>query len=376
MNRLTEILDWIDNAAGALIRLAYLTAGVTAVAVYFGAGHLPGPVDAALNAGLPWALAFAVETHTYITSRRVRAAWQDMQASTRGSDARERARGALWVNLGVLAVLLAFSAWNQLGYLASSGWTPGGALFALPPAAAYVVRALVVPGAFMAAAFLAPLAEPITAQLEHEARATLADVFRIARKQRKRLLKEAEASGRDMTGALVELVPDPEARRIIAHAYGAIRGEPVTIATALPAPMSAHAAAALQGAGHAMAVDAHPTLTAPISGLAHMLDEPPSKPPTGPGSPVAQPSRASKRARGLGNRPRILRVLPENASAEQRIRALLKAYPAMSVRTLAKRAHVAESTASKWRGIIAAEHATTTAITTEQRGAAAVLAAQ
>ncbi len=95
MNRLTEILDWIDNAAGALIRLAYLAAGVTAVAVYFGAGHLPGPVDAALNAGLPWALAFAVETHTYITSRRVRAAWQDMQASTKGSDARERARGAL-----------------------------------------------------------------------------------------------------------------------------------------------------------------------------------------------------------------------------------------------------------------------------------------
>ena len=357
MNRLTAILDWIDNAAGALIRLAYLAAGVTAVAVYFGAGHLPGPVDAALNAGLPWALAFAVETHTYITSRRVRAAWQDMQASTRGSDARERARGALWVNLGVLAVLLAFSAWNQLGYLASSGWTPGGALFALPPAAAYVVRALVVPGAFMAAAFLAPLAEPITAQLENEARATLADVFRIARKQRKRLLKEAERSGRDMTGALVELVPDPDARRIIAHAYGAIRGEPVTIATALPAPMSAHAGASSQGAEHAIAVDAHPTLTAPASALAHTQNDPPSKPPTGPGSPAALPSRASKRARGLGNRPRILRVMPDNATAEARIRALLKAYPTMSVRTLAKRAHVAESTASKWRGIVAAERA-------------------
>lgn len=357
MNRLTAILDWIDNAAGALIRLAYLAAGITAVAVYFGAGHLPRPVDAALNAGLPWALAFAVETHTYITSRRVRAAWQDMQASTRGSDARERARGALWVNLGVLAVLLAFSAWNQLGYLASSGWTPNGALFALPPAAAYVVRALVVPGAFMAAAFLAPLAEPITAQLESEARATLADVFRIARKQRKRLLKEAERSGRDMTGALVELVPDPEARRIIAHAYGAIRGEPVI---AITVPASAHAVASPQSEDATRALDAHPALAAPASALAHAQNEqdgPPSKPPTGPGSPVARPLRASKRAQSGRNRPHALRVLPETANAEQRIRALLTAYPTLSVRTLAKRAHVAESTASKWRGIVAAESA-------------------
>lgn len=237
MNRLTALLDWIDEAAGALIRLAYLAAGITAVAVYFGAGHLPPAFEDPLNAALPWVLAFAVETHTYISARRVRAAWQDIQASSRASAARERAVRDLWVNLAILAGLLAFSAWNQLGYLASSGWTPGSATFSLPPIAAYVVRALVVPGAFMCAAFLAPLAEPITAQLEAEARATLADVFRIARKQRRRLLREAERSGRDMTGALVELVPDPEARRIIAHAYGAIRGElpASSLAPTLPA---------------------------------------------------------------------------------------------------------------------------------------------
>ena len=107
-----------------------------------------------------------------------------------------------------------------------------------------------------------------------------------------------------------------------------------------------------------MAVETHPALSAPASALAHAQNEPPDRGPTGPGSPAALPSRASKRARGLGNRPRVLRALPENANAEQRIRALLQTYPTMSVRTLAKRAHVAESTASKWRGIIAAENAT------------------
>jgi hypothetical protein len=155
------------------------------------------------------ALAFAVETHTYITARRVRAAWQDKQ------------REALRVNLAVLAGLLAFSSWNQLNYL-SLTWTPPYTALALPGWLAYVVRALVVPCAFMAAAFLAPLAQPISAQIETEARATLADVFRIARKQRRRMLKQAEADGRDMTGALVELVTDEELRRVISHAYGAI----------------------------------------------------------------------------------------------------------------------------------------------------------
>jgi hypothetical protein len=213
MSRLTVFLDWLDEAAGGFIRLEYLLAGITAVAVYFGAGHLPPAVENSLNAALPWSLAFAVETHTYITARRVRAAWQDKQ------------RDALRVNLAILAGLLAFSSWNQLNYL-SLTWTPPATALALPGWLAYVVRALVVPAAFMAAAFLAPVAQPIGAQIEAEARATLADVFKIARKQRRRMLKLAEADGRDMTGALVELVPDEEVRRIIAHAYGAI-GSPL-----------------------------------------------------------------------------------------------------------------------------------------------------
>jgi hypothetical protein len=89
--------------------------------------------------------------------------------------------------------------------------------------AAYLVRALVIPCAFMAAAFLAPTAAPVAALVDVEGRATLADVFSIARKQRHGLIRQAKQDGRDMTGALVELVEDPAARRIIAHAYGAVR---------------------------------------------------------------------------------------------------------------------------------------------------------
>src|SRR5678809_1638470 len=63
---LQRFLDWIDEAASSLIRLTYLLAGITAVAVYFGAGHLPGYIEEPLNAMLPWLLAFSVETHTYL----------------------------------------------------------------------------------------------------------------------------------------------------------------------------------------------------------------------------------------------------------------------------------------------------------------------
>src|SRR5262249_14320207 len=146
-------------------------------------GPLSPRIEGVLNVALPWILAGAVEVHTYVTARRVRGAWQDGQAAAPGTDERARANGAFRGHLGVLAVPLAFSCWNQLTYLYDS-WIPPHTALALPGSTAYVVRALLVPCAFMAAAFLAPLAEAIAAQIEGEARATLADVFRIARRQR------------------------------------------------------------------------------------------------------------------------------------------------------------------------------------------------
>lgn len=364
---LTGFLDWLDEAAGGLIRLAYLAAGVTAVAVYFGAGQLPAGIDGALNVALPWALAFALETHTYLTARRVRAAWQ------------ERDRAGLQVNAGVLAILLAFSAWNQLGYL-SGVWTPphSGPL-ALPTWAAYAVRALIVPAAFMAAAFLAPLAPPITAQIEGEARATLADVFKIARKQRRKMLREAEARGRDMTGALVELVADDETRRIISHAYNAIRATPQTALAG--AQVASETQAAIGAPAHFSETGGHSTAT-PAANLTAQTEgavslDTPTKPPTGPGSPtVAAPAVR----RPATTQPNVLR-LPERPAAPPRKRAAARAStkasakgvrtptasvekqaraawrPGMSVGELQRAAKISRNAAMGWRRTLNAEGA-------------------
>jgi hypothetical protein len=336
VSNLTRFLDWLDEAAAGLIRIAYLLAGITAVAVYFGAGHLPAAIEDTLNGILPWALAFAVETHCYISARRVRVAWQDGQASTPGSIERERATRAMRVNLAILTGLLAFSAWNQLNYLYDT-WTPPTTALALPGWLAYVVRALVVPGAFMAAAFLAPLAEPITAQLEAEARATLADVFKIARKQRRKMLRAAEKDGRDMTGALVELVPDPETRRIISHAYAAIQAP---TQAPIQAPIQAQAQAPT---AHMFAQPALPAPEPPPNPQQRDPQTEPAYPPfEGPNTPeIAQgvqthPAQASTAAevmranRGLLRLP-TARTSPVRTPARTATRATTKATTKASV---------------------------------------------
>jgi hypothetical protein len=323
MQSLTRILDAIDEAAGGFIRLAYLAAGITAVAVYFGAGHLPAGLEAALNGALPWALAAAVEVHTYVTARRVRAAWQDVQAAPSGSQEAHRAGGALRVNLGVLAGLLAFSCWNQLNYLAST-WAPPVTALALPGWLAYVVRALVVPAAFMAAAFLAPLAEPITAQIESEARATLADVFKIARRQRRRMLVSAERDGRDMTSALVELVGDPETRRIIGHAYAAIA--PALAGAIIPA-MPANTVESAYSALPAAILAPEPTRAAPVR------------------------TPARKRSGKAGAKGGAIKLV--QPSPESRVRAIWT--PAASISDIEKQANVSRSTAHKWNRVLLSE---------------------
>jgi hypothetical protein len=366
---LTQFLDWLDEVAGGLIRLAYLLAGVSAVAVYFGAGQLPLWIDEPLNTGLPWVLAFAVETHTYLTGRRLRAAWQD------------RDNGALKVNLAVLAVLLSFQAVNQLGYLGET-WRPPTGPFTLPTGLAYAVRAGVIPLAFLAAALLAPVAPPIVAQIEGEARATLADVFRIARRQRKKLLKKAESSGRDLTGALVQLVPDDETRRIIGTAYAAIGAGAQAPQDGASVVLSAPSA--VDNTNRSASTE-RPLVTLQQSSIAPMEitpntsilpdSGPDSRPPTGGGSPVvaSKPRRGNAPAggkvtplrKGMGQPPRRDKrtAAQMNArsghrgTAEARVRAALAEDPSIGFEEVIRRAGVSASSASKWIAVIQAERA-------------------
>jgi hypothetical protein len=76
------------------------------------------------------------------------------------------------------------------------------------------------------------------------------------------------------------------------------------------------------------------------------------KPPTGPGSPTS----ASKHRRPGAKRPGTAQVVPlRSGNAEERIRTAVAERPSISVRALARRAGVSESTASKHLRVIAAE---------------------
>ena len=176
---MTRFLDWLDESAAGVIRIAYLLAGVIAVASYFSDGNVPRSFSDLLNAILPWALAGALEIHTYLTARRVRAAWQDRSAASVGSDAHERAGAQMNVNLWILGALLAFSMYNQLQYLAAT-WTPPHTPLTPPGPWAYIIRAIITPAAFMAAAFLAPVGEGLAVQVQSQAHALAVMTFKVA----------------------------------------------------------------------------------------------------------------------------------------------------------------------------------------------------
>jgi hypothetical protein len=318
-------LDALEESAAGLIRVCYLLAGVLAVAAYFGDGTVPHSVTALFNAVLPWVLAVALETHTYLTARRVRNAWLTVMAAGHGSDERRRAVGVLKVNLAILAGLLAFSMLNQLQYL-SGTWTPPRTGFALPVLMAYVVRAVVVPLAFMAAAFLAPSAESLTAQIKTEAHRFAGATFKVARRQWKSRLREMRRAKQDVTGALIGLVDDADERRVVETIHGVLFTPAVPM---LPEP------------------EVQP------------LPEPPKRPPTGPGSPTTAKANGTRR-----ERLDVLRLTPDRpvkrlaaATYEDKARRVLAQHPDAGKRTLAKLVGCSESTAGRLRKKILVEGA-------------------
>lgn len=234
---ISQALDWLDESAAGIIRIAYLLAGVVAVGAYFSDGHVPGGIADVLNAIQPWMLASAIEIHTYLTARRVRAAWQALQASNKGADEHMQASRSMKVNLGILGGLLTFSMYNQLEYLAAT-WTPPHTALTLPGPLAYVLRAVVTPAAFMAAAFLAPMGASLAAQVNAEAHRFAAATFKVARKQWRARLTAMQRSGADVTGALVQLIEDPGERHVIEVIYGAMYPQQQESVPALPEPRS------------------------------------------------------------------------------------------------------------------------------------------
>jgi len=376
----SRFLDWLDESAAGIIRVAYLLAGVIAVASYFSDGNVPRGFSDFLNSILPWALAGALEIHTYLTARRVRKAWQDWSATSLGSDEHERAWTQLKLNFWILVGLLTFSIYNQLQYLAAT-WTPPHTPLTPPGPWAYIIRAVVTPSAFMAAAFLAPVGEGLALQVQSQAHHLAIMTFKVAVSQWKRRLKQMQQAGQDVTGALVQLVDDPAERRVIAAIWHAMQHP-----GRLPAPTEL-AEITPQGAGVALppssAIDGPPPIETTGGHPTVVPDGPPAPSPTspddfptpppgpvGPGTPVSKgkPKRAPAAAAiRLVTEPRTRQtkrtaaranaLSGKRGTAEQRVRAALAESPELSIPELVARTGVSPSTASKYARLVESERA-------------------
>jgi hypothetical protein len=204
---LQKILDWIDEAAGGAVRMVYLAAGVTAVAIGFGGLDLAGLASAFVHGDIfalvPWLVAFAVETQTYVTARHVSKDWHTLQSPVLEKAVKKATKMDLLVHLAALLLLVTFSVWNQLVYLVAN-WTPVPP-FGLPSWVAYAIRAGATPLFFLMAAFLAPQAQTLGERMNAEAHRTLGQFLKVLKNQRKGALKLLRQRHVDM-GQAIEAV--------------------------------------------------------------------------------------------------------------------------------------------------------------------------
>ncbi len=160
MHRLHERLD---GAASTVVPLAYLAGMMLGTAAYFSGLVL----DASVAVGL--ALATAVELHGFLEQRRVRALW-DVYARIPEVEARDQLGGQLRAHVANLAGLMFFQAYNSLQFLGAT-WHPTPGI--IPEPAQLVIRALVLPAAFLVSGALSPLTVDAGDELRHASRAML-----------------------------------------------------------------------------------------------------------------------------------------------------------------------------------------------------------
>lgn len=204
MDWLQRLLDGLDEVGSSILRVAYLAALITATAYYFGGMDFGALVVALLHgdfaALVPWVAAFAVETQTYITARRVSKDLHLLASPVLDKVVRRATVRDLWICLGGLGALLGFSMWNQLNYLLST-WTPENGMN-LPTLAPYILRAVVLPVLFLFAALMAPQVESIGERMNKEAHRTLVQFLKVLKRQRGDALKRLKKQPVDMSQAI------------------------------------------------------------------------------------------------------------------------------------------------------------------------------
>lgn len=234
MNRLLERLDALASTIVPLLYLAGLSLGTLA---YFTG------ITADFNLAVGSALGFAVECHSFLQLRRTRATYGALSRMAEYDPRREQMARTLRVNISILAVLVAFSAYNATSFAAET-WHPIGGF--LPVALQVAIRGLIVPAFFLLAGFLSPLTQDAGALLADASHSMLHKTLRTTLKQWRKRVGRAEKRGLDLAPVAIALMRDAGdedgARRVALIADGLNAAEGVTPPTGpgtpLPLPIS------------------------------------------------------------------------------------------------------------------------------------------
>lgn len=336
------------------VLLVYLSALFIATSAYF-AGHALG-WGADLLFYVALAEAAAVEVHSFLSQRMTRELHQQLHADTVRAlryDVRDALERRFRLHLRITCGLVAFSMFNSVAFWATIMQPQTAADWAQT-----ALRGAVLPLAFLAAGFLTAVREDVSDALTDAGDDLTRTMVRAATRQWRKRVRRARRRGANLAEPVAILLEMQESGGMPSSVMvrmmdAAIRtAEDGTTAARTGMGMSAGTpmlrSATVAPSSMSLAM---PAAITPAHASKHAEDGTPTRPPTGPGTPTKM-GRASKRARPGAMRPAMLR---STAPAEQRVRELVARYPTISVRTIASRARVSESTASKWLAIIHSE---------------------
>jgi hypothetical protein len=209
-----RIFDAIDSTLSAFVPLLYLIGLAAGTLAYF-SGLI---VD--FNVAVGVCLAIAAECHSYLVQRRMRMARARLNRTAVSDSAYGQLEAQYARQRNILIVLLAFSVYNSIQFVAST-WTPTGWL---PGPLQILVRGAIVPGLFYLAGELTPVITEPGDVLAHASREMTFAAVRTMSQQWRRRLRRARRRNLDLAPIAVTLLHDagdlPGAARIRLIAEG------------------------------------------------------------------------------------------------------------------------------------------------------------
>lgn len=367
-----RLLERLDGAASTLVPLLYLCGLALGTVAYFSGVRLA--LDGVLVGG---ALALAAEMHSYLEQRRVRAVWAQLARLPDDDDHRDALTTQLRAHGAILAILVLFSSFNSVAFVAAT-WTPTPGF--LPDWLQIGLRGAIVPIFFLLTGALSPLSTDAGAVLQAASRDMLHRAIRATTRQWRTRLRAASARKLDLAPVAIALMEDAGdadgARRIRLIAQGLATAEHPQTLTERTADYTAEQA--MEAVRRNLSITYPPAIDERDEREEPEEPTPEPQPPTDGGSPSVASKRTSDLSpasgdvasnvtpitrRGLGRAPRRDRRAANRANArsgrrgtaEARIRAVVAQEPGVSHAEVVRRTGVSSSTVSKWRQVIEAE---------------------